>query len=79
MLMPGYLSIFSGIEISIFRNVFPDVVCCFAKIVAKIGICGFRHLVVLGSEITGITLRPVKPGIFGKGIGRMKRCYIAYF
>jgi len=32
MLMPGYLSIFSGIEISIFRDVLPDAVCRFAKI-----------------------------------------------
>ena len=79
VLMFGYLSIFSGIEISIFRDVLPDAVCRFAKIVAEIGISGFRHFVVLRSEISGITLRPVKPGIFGKGIGRMKRCYIAYF
>lgn len=69
VLMFGYLSIFSGIEISIFRDVFPDAVCRFTKIVAKIGISGFRHLVVFGSEIAGIPLRPVKPGIFGKGIG----------
>ena len=32
MLMFGYLSIFSGIEISIFRDVLPDAVCRFAKI-----------------------------------------------
>ena len=69
MLMFGYLSIFSGIEISIFRDVLPDAVCRFAKIAAKIGISGFRHFVVLRSEISGITLRPVKAGIFGKGIG----------
>ena len=41
VLMFGYLSIFSGIEISIFRDVLPDAVCRFAKIVAKIGISGF--------------------------------------
>ena len=35
--MFGYLSIFSGIEISIFRDVLPDAVCRFAKIAAKIG------------------------------------------
>ncbi len=70
--MFGYLSIFSGIEISIFRDVFPDAVCRFAKIIAKIGISGFRYLVILGSEITGITLRPVEPGIFGKGNCKMK-------
>ena len=69
VLMFGYLSIFSGIEISILRDVLPDAVCRFAKIVAKIGISGFRHFVVLRREISGIPLRPVKPSIFGKGIG----------
>ena len=57
VLMFGYLSIFSGIEISIFRDVLPDAVCRFAKIIAKIRISGFRHNVVLRSEISGITLR----------------------
>ena len=71
--MFAYLSIFSGIEISIFRDMLPDAVCRFAKIVAKIGIPCFRHLVILRNEISGIPLGPIKPGIFGKSIGRMKR------
>src|SRR5699024_4757889 len=79
MLMSGYLSIFSGIEVSIFRDVLSDAVCRFAKIVAKIGISGSRHLVILRSEVSGIPFGPIKSGIFGKGIGRMKRCDIADF
>ena len=73
VLMFGYLSIFSGIEISIFRDVLPDAVCRFAKIVAKIGIPSFRHLVILRNEISGIPFRPVKASIFCKSIRRMKR------
>ena len=79
MLMSGYFSIFSGIEVSIFRDVLPDAVCRFAKIVAKIGIPSFRHLVILRNEISGIPFGPVKASIFGKSIRRMKSCDIADF
>ena len=79
MLMFGYFSILFGIELSIFRNVFPYAVCRFAKVIAKIRVSGFRHFIILRREITGVSLRPVQACVFCKSISLLMEYSITYF
>ena len=66
MLMFRDFSMFSGVVISVLRNVTPHTVGGFAKGIAKVRISRFGNREVFGREITGILFEPIQAGILAR-------------